>query len=317
MIALAILGCMLLSCLFSGMESALRALDRNRLRHLREHGSTGARILLGFMSNSGRMAWTVLIGNTLAKTVALVLMAQWFQHLGGGLAGFAAAMLTALALWFYGDMVPRAIFQRFPNRLGIHFAGVLLVAWIVLWPIVLFFDLVTRLVILAAGGRITPGQILVTREEIRGMGGRHGAKDGFTGEQRNLVASILDSRDARACDVMRPAPEVSVLRGDEGSEAHLRQALQTHFSRFPVQGGPGEAEDRWTGIWSVYDELYATGITRRRPPRVEANAPLEEVMEALRKARSPMAFVRDAERRDVGIVTAEDILRRYLGKVEM
>ncbi len=315
MLMLIILLCLVLSSFFSGMETGVLLLNRVRIRHLQERGSSGARILMGFLKNPSHLFSTVLVGNTVVNSVATVLIATFFMHEVGLKAALAATLLFALILGFYGDLVPKALFRRFPNRLATRFAPALWLTYWVLWPLVQLFALLARSMLKLLGGRFSSGEMFVTREELKFLAREDDDGIALTGEQRNLVASILDSPNATAKDVMRPKAEVITTSTTESTEQRCARSTQTCFSRLPLEDSSNPTQ--WNGLWVTYDVLFKTGIMSRNPPRIRRNTKLEEVLQILRQSHSPMAFVRDSDGNDVGIVTIEDVLRHYLGKVDL
>jgi len=317
MMILVILGCLVLSFFFSGMETGVLLLNRARVRHLKERGSLGARILLDFMHRPGHLSATVLVGNTLVNSVAIVLVlriAMRSGHLGSALFW---VVLFAGILWIFGDLISKALFRRFPNRFTTRLAPLLLATSVCLWPVVRLFDFFSLAVIRAMGGKVSSRQMFVTREELKLMA-REGERNfPLSGEQLNLVASILDSPNATAREVMRPRSEVVCVKSTQSRTERFQFAATTPYSRFPVEPPSPEGLRQWEGVWVVYDTLFGVRKDLHFPVCLPFTTPLEEILSELRKAKSPLAFVRDGEGNDVGIVTVEDVLRRYHGKIDL
>ena len=312
-----ILGCLVLSFFFSGIETGVLLLNRARVRHLKERGSFGARVLLDFMHRPGHLSATVLVGNTLVNSVATALVAQAGMQCGGFWMAVSWVAIFAAILWVLGYLVPKALFRRFPNRFTTRLAPLLLVTSICLWPAVRLFDLFSRVTIRALGGKVSSRQMFVTREELKLMAREGEQNFMLSGEQFNLVASILDSSNATAGDVMRPLAEVLCVKPTQSERERLTFASTTPHSRFPVEPQASTSPHRWEGLWVVYDALFGVKNGLRTPPRLRTTTPLEEILTELRKARSPLAFVKDREDNDVGIVTVDDVLRRYHGKINL
>lgn len=312
----ALIFCLALSFFFSGMETGVLLINRARVRHLKERGSLGAGILLNFLHRPGHLSSTVLVGNILANTAATILVAAWFVARNQSAAAIAAMALLSLVLWLFGDMVPKALFQRFPNRLTTRLAPLLQLAYIGLWPLVELFHAISQALIRALGGRTSPRQMFVTREELKLLA-REGAQGvSLTGEQRNLVASILDTSNACAKDVMRSRSEVVTVQPDQTDAQRRAVAVQKGFSRLPIDPAHPE-QNHWEGLWVAYDSLFELETDGRNPPRISMAMPLQEALVVLRKAKTPFAIVKDRDGKDAGIITIEDILRRYLGKIEL
>lgn len=316
MMTVMILVCLALSFFFSGMETGVLLINRARIRHLKEHGSMGAGILLDFLHRPGHLSSTVLVGNTLVNTMATVLVAAWYLEWGGPLAAVSAVALFVLIVWFFGELLPKALFQRFPNRLATRLAPLLRLAYLGLWPLVQGFHFFSQLCIRVMGGKTSPRQMFVTRDELKLMAHEGTQSISLTGEQRNLVASILDRPHATARDIMKPKSEVVTVKPGQSKEERLALAAQSRFSRLPVETHDVE-QGRWEGLWVVYDALFRAQVSMRPLPYFQANARLEEILAVFRKSKSPFAAVRDRQGKEIGIVTVEDVLRQYLGKIDL
>ncbi len=316
MMIVIILACLALSFFFSGMETGVLMLNRVRVRHLRERGSMGAGVLLDFLHRPGELSATVLVGNTLVNGVATVLVAEFFLESGGPFATIAAiagALIFALCLWIFGDLVPKALFRRFPTRLASRLAPALQVAYVILWPVVKLFAFLSQMVVRSMGGHVSSRQMFVTRDELKLLAREGGEGISLSGEQRNLVATILESQSATARDVMWPRSEAVTVRPEGTAEERCNVSVASKFSRLPVENGG----THWEGLWVAYDTIFQTQTGLRSPPRLAMNMPLDEILQTLRKARSPFAFVKDADGNDVGFVTVEDVLSRYLGRIDL
>lgn len=316
-LVLLVFGCLVLSFFFSGMETGVLLLNRARVRHLKERGSRGAGILLNFMQHPGHLSSTVLVGNTLVNGTATVLVAQAYLAMGGPLAAIGATAVFAFVLWFYGDLVPKTLFRRFPNRLTTRLAPVLLVTNIILLPIVQCFNFLSQWVVRAMGGRISSRQMFVTRDELKLMAREGDQGIPLTGEQRNLVASILDSQNAAARDIMRPRAEVKTVKKSSSDAERLSIAALTGFTRLPVEADGAVGPACWENLWVAYDSLFLQESRLRNPPRIEAGTHIEEILATLRANRSPLAFVKDRDGNDIGIISVEDVLRRYVGRIDL
>jgi CBS domain containing-hemolysin-like protein len=96
------------------------------------------------------------------------------------------------------------------------------------------------------------------------------------------------------------------------SEKQRLELVRKFHSRLPI-----ETDSGWGKLWVSYDSLFKTGVESREPAFVELGLRLEEVLKTLRKHKSSFAYVRDENGKECGIVTVEDVLRRYLGKLEI
>src|SRR5438094_5714381 len=60
-------ACLVLSFVLSGMEAAVFALSRLRIRRQMRAGRRSAKVLHGYLENPENFLWTILVGNTVAN----------------------------------------------------------------------------------------------------------------------------------------------------------------------------------------------------------------------------------------------------------
>ena len=117
--------CLLASFLYAGIEAGLLSLSRARLRSRIHQGERGAVRLGRLLTHPGRLLATVLLVTNFADVAALVLITdasvRWFGRAGYFVAG--AAMLPVYLLGL--QLLPKALFRRFPYRATAALAGLL------------------------------------------------------------------------------------------------------------------------------------------------------------------------------------------------
>src|SRR2546421_3284513 len=109
-------ACLVLSFVLSGMEAAVFALSRLRIRRQMHAGRKSARVLHQYLENPENFLWTILVGNTVANFIILGwivaelhdwlrLQRIWFIVL------FAFIVFLFYALF---DLLPKMLFRMFP-----------------------------------------------------------------------------------------------------------------------------------------------------------------------------------------------------------
>ena len=71
-----ILGCLLGTAFFAGIETGVISINRMRLRHKVEQGEASARIIERFLEHPDRLLGTTLVGTNLCMVVASILAAS-------------------------------------------------------------------------------------------------------------------------------------------------------------------------------------------------------------------------------------------------
>jgi putative hemolysin len=303
---------LVISFLFSGMESGLLSISQVRMRHLAHQGDRAARRLERLLKHPTRLLATVLLITSLLNIAALVILAGalvgWL-----GREGYAVAFLLALPVFLFGvDLLPKSMFRRFPHRLLGLLVPLLEVAAAVLYPVLGFaarfgkWMLPTR--VRGAAG------LFAAREDFKWLaseGERHGM---LSGVERRMIHDVVDFSHVRARDVMIPAEKMASLLPQTPVAEVLRMADEGHYDRLPVLAPDGS----FLGLINVLELLLAQGThrtlgaTMRRIVTVSADEPAFALLRKMRAARLTLAGVVDAEGRPLGIVAEEDLVDRLV-----
>src|SRR5258708_29672165 len=166
---LAIILCLLLAFLLSGMEAGVFALNRLRVRRLARAGKPSARLLNNFLEKPEKFLWTILVGNTLANFLVLgfilAKLHEWFLGSRVLVAGiFAAAVFL---FYTFCDLLPKMLFRAHSNSLCLPAARVFRPIYFLLSPLVLIVEDVSQIILRWTGGRAFTGRLFGNREEMR------------------------------------------------------------------------------------------------------------------------------------------------------
>ncbi len=143
--------------------------------------------------------------------------------------------------------------------------------------------------------------------------------------QSELLRRELDFAAKVAADVMVPRVEVDYLDIDQTFAEAKEHVAAARYSRFPVQSG---SVDNVVAVLHVKTLLkYLLGEppetlrkllaleVPRKPLEVGEEDPLEDVLEALKRAKSSLAVVKDEYGGVAGILTVEDVVEELVGEI--
>ncbi len=240
MIWFALLACLFVSFLFSGIESGVLSVNRVRLRHYARQGEEAAQKLDHLLLGLERLMITVVLitngANILAVTLLYALFTKWL-----GAFGAIAALVVALPIFIVGlEFLPKAIFRRFPYRTLVVFAHILTTAHWLFAPVVNFTAWLLRPIFHAS--RESESGRIVAVEDLQRVLGQNAGQGHFGDAERMLMKHIVDFRPLRAGDLMLPAgPRAESAARDRGSgsAARGREFRRGAISR-PGRGGRGE-----------------------------------------------------------------------------
>jgi len=140
-------------------------------------------------------------------------------------------------------------------------------------------------------------------------------------DQASYVRNVFRLSDKRVKDVMVPRERVVTLSLSASEEEVLETARETAHTRMPVWDG---TPDRIVGIVNTKDLFHLfslKGIVILMDAMypaifVDPEQPVARLLGTFKREKRPMAVVRDAAGKFLGIVTLEDILEEIVGEIE-
>jgi len=319
LLAFFVLGILIiLSAIFSGSETAIFSLTDARVLSLKKQKLPGAKILYMLRKNPNRLLITILIGNNVvnisASAITTYLMTQTFGSIG---IGIATGILT-LAILIFGEIIPKSFAYTKPVKISLIMASSLYTMSVILMPIIILFEYLTRMMIKFLGRK--PDK-RVTTSEIKTMI-KLGAEEGaLKKEEEEMLAGIFKLKETPVKTVMTPrsrvvAVEKSTMIGDV-----ISKAVRTGYSRFPIYN---RTIDGIVGVVHTKDILPYTqkqwlsepiSKAMTSPLFVYESKDIYSLLTELRKRNKHMAVVLNKKKKLSGIVTIEDIIEEIVGEI--
>lgn len=323
-ITVVIAACLALSFLLSGMEAGVFALSRVRIRQQVRAGVASAKVLYGFLENPENFLWTILVGNTVANFVIL----GWIiMLLYNGLAANRLAFIavfTVIVFLFYGlfDLLPKMLFRTFPNRLCLLLARPFRFIHLGLLPLVWLVEKVSAGLLRLTGGKAFTGHLFGNREELRYV--MQESAQSFSSEERAMIGRVLDLQGISVRQIMKPLPLATTVSGEMTVEEVLAIAREHEFNRLPVWETVA-GKRRIAGLVSLNALLFQPDADGHKPASayvqpalyVEEDLRAEAALRRMQRSGQRLAIVLNREKREIGIVSLEDILRAVFGEVSL
>ena len=310
--------------LLSGMESGVLALSRFRVRRQVRAGNRRAKLLHDYLENSENFLWTILVGNTAATLTAFsLIVVALHDHMKGRLGLFALAFATVVFLFYiFCDLLPKMLFQSYPNRLCLALAVPFRLLHATLFPIVSVLAWFSNAILRFTGPQRLKGGILSDRRAVR-LALQETAQI-LTSEERAMVDRVLDLQDLTVRSITVPLHRAVGVTEQTLVRDLLEICRRQPVNRLPVwdREGPGR---RTVGIVSLSALLFADNVDPMDPVRLHAKPPLqfredvrlEEALRRMQRTRQRMAVVLGADRRELGIINLRDILKSIFGEVTL
>lgn len=319
---LVILGmCTVASGFFSGSETALISISRERVHILAEEGPRG-RKLKQLVSQPNRMLSTLLVANNAVNVLMASIATILFISLIGDTWGpwVATGTVTAVLLVF-GEITPKTIAALYPERFSLRVAPTIWNLSIVLAPIAQFFSAITRGLLRLLRLDVEGTGNGVTEDDIRALAALSERGGQIEEVEREIIDAVFSLADTSVREVMTPRLDVVSLTLPI-TAADLRQAVtDTGHSRFPVT--EGELDDlkgmvHVKDLLRLQDHESAGDLARllRPPMYVPETMSVLDTLEMMRAKRHAMAVVVDEHGGVEGIVTIKDLVSELVGELQ-
>ena len=309
-----------LSAFFSGLEVALVGIRKSKVVQLLNEGKKGSKALYKLKTNPSWMMSSVNLGNNLVNVGSSALATSLAIRLFGndGL-GIAIGVMTFLILVF-GEITPKTYCNANSTKIALRYSRVLLAFSYIFYPVVKFFEIITKGVVKITGSSNEPPPI--TEDEIRGVIDQGHAEKAIEKDEMDLVHGALKFDDTVVRSVMTPRTKMFTLNSKTILFEALHEINQNGYSRIPIYG---VSQDDIVGIVHVRDvlkELEKDNKTKslekisRKPVFVSQEKMVSALLKEMKGRKTHMAIVVDEHGGVEGLVTLEDLIEEIVGEIE-
>jgi len=324
--------CGLIEAVFTALEVALGAVSRARLRALAESDVASgeevpspatmrrARLALSLLEHPDQLSILFLSVTSLSLWGAASLL-TW--HVLAGLWTWPDLISSLVALLFVAEVVPLLLAAPRAEVVALRGAGFVSGASRLLSPLTVPVGALSLGLarLLGSGARATTH---VTEGELRTALAAAEAEGAIESGERALIEGAMDLRTQTVREVMTPRLDIAAISADAPLEEALRLAVREGHSRVPVFDG---SLDHVVGVLATKDllpHLHPDGAT---PPKTvrevvrpalffPENGRVSVAVEELRRHRTLLAIVVDANGATSGLVTLEDLLEELVGEIQ-
>lgn len=303
---LALILCLALSFMLSGLESAVLAVSRVRVRHAADGGDARARRLLPLLEDRDALIGCITVANHLTNLAAFLLIALPVVH-SASVWAYALAFVLALPVFLIGlEVMPKKLFRRYPFRSMRSVS-----------PLVHLVGLARPVFRAFAKPRDTdtgtgPSEAHQTRnrDDLKALAQELTAQHQLAPAATHLIGRVLDYKQLRTADVMQPLSRSIALAADLPVSTALIIAREQNSTLLPVLGEGG----RFSGVLDTTAlpvNVPTDRLVRQHMRTVDAfpgELPALHTLQRLRKQGRRLAIVLDERQHPVGLITEEHLL---------
>jgi len=322
MLYLGILGvCIIASGFFSGSETAIIGIQRERVHQLAQRDRRG-RKLEALLEDPDRTLSTLLIANNFVNILAASVATVLFIDLAGQSWGpwIVTFLLTGIILIF-GEIGPKTLAHRHPEGFSLFVAGTISSMSKILQPISTAFTLITRGIFRLFRVNLGDGLTPVTEDDIRALAALSERSGEIEATEREIIDALFSLADQAIREVMTPRVDMVSITAPIDRRAVQEMVATTGHSRFPVVA---DSHDELLGILAVKDvlrlapEATSADIAKllRPPTYIPESRSVLAVLQEMRRSRFGFGIVVDEHGGVEGVVTTKDVISELVGSLQ-
>ena len=308
----------LLSALFSSLETAFSFVNKIRIQQSAEDGNKRAKNAQYIIEHFDNALTAILICNNAVNlgcsSIATVLCLNLFGDVGSAIATGA----TTLLVLTFGEVIPKCLAKENCDSFSLSTAGFLKGLTILLSPLVVVFIKLKSFALKLSGGRndapsVTENELKYIVESIE--------EEGVLEESESeMVRSALDFDETTAEEILTPRVDVVFINIEDSPEKIKESIIENRYSRIPVFEN---TTDNIVGILHTRDylEALADGTVPnlrellQTPYFIFKTQQLSKILSHFKRTKVHLAIVTDEYGGTLGIVTMEDLLEEIVGEI--
>ena len=228
-----ILAILLLFCAayFAVAETAFASASRNKIKTAADRGDSRAETALYVLDHFDRAISTLLIGTNIVHIAAASLVTVAVTRLWGLNAVSISTIVTTIVVFFAGEMLPKSIAKKYPERLSKATAPSLRFFMLLFWPVSSLLTLIGR-----GAAALTKGdpEISVTEDELYDIIEDMTEEGSLDEEQGDLISSALQFGEVTVESILTPRVDLEAIDIEDSLEEILSQVKSQNHSRLPV-----------------------------------------------------------------------------------
>ena len=296
-------------------EAAILSLPLIRARLLYEKKRKGSRDLLFIKENIHSAVATIVILNNAVNIIGAVFIGQVVTGIfGNQILGIFSAVLT-LAIIIISEVIPKTIGEQHKVPISLSSAKTLKIFMWILKPMVKSIGL------LMYPFSRKRNRHWVTEEEIK-MLLRLGRDAGTVElDEETLIRRVFKLNDLTASQMMKPIDSVYALDGNKTLFDEKERIVNSPYNRIAVyeketSNITGISQQRML-LKEMANENYNASVKHfmSKPIFVNENEKADTLLEKFRSYRQHLFIVQDKRRKNIGIITMEDVLEELFGEI--
>lgn len=311
---------LLFSAFFAACESALSSIKPIRLKTKADNGDKRAIRVQKLLENFDTTITAILIWTNVVHISFATIVTLFAGKIWGLKAIPLATAVSTVVIFFFGETIPKCFATKYSNAFAMYSSSLVCFFMAIAAPLVLIFGKIGEL--MAKPFKRTESEPKMSEDEFSRIMDNiveGGTLDEDTGK---LVSAAMDFDAKKVKEIMTPWDKVVTVKADTDDSKVLEMINQPDtYSRIPVLNEDGEPvallnTRKFLKYYLRHNgEFPSLGKASTKVHFVDEDMLIDEIQRSLSESRVHFAFVRDAEKHVIGIVTMEDILEELVGEI--
>ena len=310
------------SAFFSASEIAFSTSNSIRLYHYAENKTKGARKALYITENFDKTLSTILVGNNIVNILSTTLCAYLFAKIftDPSIANLMNTVVMTLLILIFGEITPKALAKRSPEKYAMAFSGILYFFMIVFTPLTCLLNGFQKIINKKKGETENP---TVTEDELESIIDTMEEEGVIDESNADIIQGAINLSSTTAYDIMTPRVDMVCIDKNASVDDLIKIFLDKKFSRIPVFE---ETKDSIIGVINQKD-FFAKYFAENKKQHLTITKLMKEVnfipetvkvddlLRQMQEEKIHMSIVVDEHGGTSGLVTLEDCLEQVFGQI--
>lgn len=316
--AVAIVICIILSALFSSIETAVSFTNTIRMKHAADNGNKKAKTALYIFEHFDKALTAILICNNVVNLGCSSLATVLCMNLLGDVGAAVSTGVTTLLVLTFGEILPKCLAKEHSEKFVYALGGFLKALMIILTPIIFIFVQIKKIALKIVGEKEEEPE--VTEDELKSLVETIEEQGVLEESESEMVQSVLDFDEKTVIEILTPRVDVSAIDIDDDLDKITESIFENRYSRVPVYK---DTIDNIVGILHTRDFLEE--LAKNETPDINTliqpayfifnTQKLSNILNEFKRKKLHIAIVTDEYGGTLGIVTMEDLIEEIVGDI--
>ena len=289
-------------------------MNKLRLRVLRKNKDKRALTAGKLLDRRERLINTLLVSNDIVNIFVSSIITSIALDIFGSRGVGIATLIATLLLLIFGEITPKTISTRCPDRIAYGLAPFVQVVVVIMRPVVAVVTFIARCILRIFGIKTNVKKQSYTEEDIKTFFDMS-SESGIIEENENrMMSQVFKFSDLEAQDIMVPRTKIRAVPHDAAYRDIVELSQRLGYTRFPVYR---KSIDDIIGIIYLKDmlaykdnqESFELHKVMRPPLFILGTKKITSVQELLFENHDSMAIIVDEYSGTDGVITEKDISR--------